>query len=227
LVTNRYLEQNFGEGRGPTLEQCRFESTLPGEPFARVVRFNSLQVNGDHAVADISVTGGQADGSRNRLDLARQAGQWKLDYFANVELDRARFDAASKRDMVAQGTTQNEAACAVRRLRRFFDTGQIERAIVSGKTRIFGAAEVTCFGRKTLVHELTIGIRHAAPGDVPRQILDCVTRKIIGVTSTVELRVLFAAPDRFTDYFRGEAQTAARACAKESQAGLLPEPAPS
>jgi hypothetical protein len=227
LATNRWLEQNFGEGSGSTLEECKFESTLPGPPQARSVRFDSLQVHGASAVAMVSVSGGSADGSTLRLELVRQTGQWKLDYLADLQIDRNRFDAAQRRELVVQGATRGEAACALGRVRRIFATDEIERLLVSGKTRIFAAAQVPCFGRRTLVHELTVGIRHAAPKDIPAEIVDCVIRKLIGATSTAELRVLFAAPDKFTDYFRAEAQTAAKACAKESQAGLLPAPAPS
>jgi hypothetical protein len=227
LATNRWLEQNFGEGGGSTLEECEFESTLPGLPEARSVRFDALQVHGASGIATVSVAGGAADGSRLQLQVVRQGGQWKLDYLRDVQIDRRRFDAATRRDLVAQGTTGSEAACAVDRVRRIFGTDEIERALVSGKTRIFGTAQVTCFGRKTLVHQFRLVVRHAAPREIPRQILDCVTRKIVGATSTAEFRVLFAAPDKFTGYFHDEVGTAARACAEESQAGLLPAPSPS
>jgi hypothetical protein len=227
LATNRWLEQNFGEGGGSTLEECEFESTLPGLPEARSVRFDALQVHGASGVATVSVAGGAADGSRLQLQVVRQGGQWKLDYLRDMQIDRRRFDAATRRDLVAQGTTGREAACAVGRVHRIFGTDEIERALVSGKTRIFGTAQVTCFGRKTLVHEFTLVVRHAAPREIPRQILDCVTRKIIGATSTAEFRVLFAAPDKFTGYLHDEVEAAAKACGRESQAGLLPEPSPS
>ena len=184
-------------------------------------------MHGASGVATVWVTGGAADGSRLQLRVVRQGGQWKLDYLRDVHLDRRRFDDATRRDLVAQGTTGREAACAVGRVRRIFGTGEIEQALVSGKTRIFGSAQVTCFGRKTLVHQFALVVRHAAPSEIPRQILDCVTRKIIGATSTAEFRVLFAAPDRFTGYFHGEVEAAARACGSESQAGLLPAPSPS
>ena len=195
LATNRWLEQNFGQGEGSTLEECKFESTLPGLPEARSVHFDALQVHGASAVATVSISGGAADGSTMRLELVRQGGQWKFDYLSHMQIDRGRFDAAQRRDLVAQGTTGREAGCAVGRVRRIFTTDQIERALVSGKTQIFGAAEVTCFGRKTLVHQFRLVVHHAAPTtQVPQEILDCVIRKIIGVTSTAEFRVLFAAP---------------------------------
>ena len=177
--------------------------------------------------ATVAVTGGEADGSTLRLEVVRQGGQWKLDYLARVQIDRERFDAAQRRELTALATPRGEAECAVRRVRRIFPTPQIERALVSGKTRIFAAAEVTCFRRSTLAHQFTIAVRHAAPKDVPAPILDCVIRKIIGTTSTAELRVLFAAPDRFTGYFEDLARSAARSCAKESESGLLPEPSSS
>jgi len=227
LFTVRFLQQNWGEGETPAIEQCEFDSELPGEPFAQAVRFSSLEVHGGSAVAGISVTGGQADGSRIRLKLAQQEGRWKLDHFDDTQLDRARFDAAGRRDLVATGVSASDARCAGRRLDRIFETDQIERALVAGRTRIFVAAEVTCMHRKSLLRQLTLALRTAAPKDVPSPILDCVIRKISQATSTGELRVLFAAPDRDTDYFQGRARSAAKICAKESQAGLLPSPAPS
>jgi hypothetical protein len=227
LVTDRFLQQNWGEGETPAIEQCQFDSTLPGEPFARTLRFGSLQIHGGSAVARISVTGGEADGSRIQLQLVRQLGDWKLDRFADVQIDRPRFDAASRRDLVATGVSATDAACAVRRVRRIFDTDQIERALVTGRTRVFSAAEVTCLHRGSMIKALTIAIRNSAPKDVPAEIIDCVIRRLVKTTGTGELRVLFAAPDTVTDYFRGRARSAAKACAKESQAGLLPAPAPS
>src|SRR5215210_4930651 len=60
-MTPRFLEQNFGDqGDASTLEECQFDSALPGEPFARHVGFTSVQLEGQNAVATISVTGGEA-----------------------------------------------------------------------------------------------------------------------------------------------------------------------
>src|SRR5436190_18903091 len=122
-MTPRFLEQNFGgQGQTNTLEQCQVDSELPGEPFARQVSFRSLRVEGQNAVATISVTGGEADGSVIRIELVRERGRWMLDYFADIQIDRPRYDAAGRRDAIALGVPQREADCAVRRLRRFYST---------------------------------------------------------------------------------------------------------
>jgi hypothetical protein len=61
LATNRWLEQNFGEGEGSTLDECKFDSTLPGQPEAHSVRFDELQVHGNNATTTVAVAGGEAD----------------------------------------------------------------------------------------------------------------------------------------------------------------------
>jgi hypothetical protein len=225
--TDRFLHQNFREADTPPVEVCQFDDTLPGEPFARSVRFSSVDAHGEHAVAQIVITGGEADGSRIKLELNRYSGHWKLNRFAEIQIDRPRFDAAVRRDLVISGFRDDEADCAVHRLRRIFDTDQIERLTVEGRTQVFGAAEVTCFGRESLVEQLTIAIRKGAPKDAPDEIVDCVIGKLANATTTGQLRGLFAAPGRFTDYFERLSRAAARACAKESEAGLLPHPTPS
>jgi hypothetical protein len=226
-MTARYLHQNFGEGDANPLEECQFESDLPGEPFAREVDFRSTRVRGNKGVVTFSVSGGQADGSIVRIELVREGAGWKLDRFADVQIDRPRFDTASRRNAMAQGVTAREANCAVKRLHRFYDTDELEHAIVAGKTEDFSAAEVVCLGRSTLVKEFRLALRTAAPKDAPDQIIDCVGRRLTNGASTDLLRALFAAGDKLSGYLDRATKAAAKACSKDAEAGLLPSPAAS
>jgi hypothetical protein len=226
-MTARYLDQNYRQGDTPPLEDCQFESELPGEPFAREVDFKSTRVQGNRGVVTVSVRGGQADGSVVRIELARDGKDWKLDHLAAVQIDQSRFDAASRRNAIAQGVTAGEANCAVKRLHRFYDTDELEHAIVAGKTGDFSASEVVCLGRRTLVKEFRLVLRTAAPKDAPDQIIDCVGRRLTKDASTGLLRALFAAGNKLGGYLGKATTAAAKACGKDAEAGLLPSPAAS
>jgi hypothetical protein len=226
-MTARYLHQNFSQGDTNPLDECRFESDLPGEPFAREVDFRSTRVQANSGVVTVSVSGGQADGSIVRIGLVREGAGWKLDHLADIQIDRPRFDTAGRRNAMAQGVTASEANCAVKRLHRFYDTNELEHAIVAGKSEDFSAAEVVCLGRRTLVKEFRLALRIAAPKDAPDQIIDCVGRRLTKGASTGLLRALFAAGDKLTRYLERATTAAAKACGKDAEAGLLPSPAAS
>jgi hypothetical protein len=150
-----------------------------------------------------------------------------LDHLADVQLDRARFDAAGRRNDRLQGTTTREAQCAVDRLHRYYDTDELEHAIVAGKTDEFSAAEVVCLGRRTLINEFRLALRTSAPKDLPDQLVDCVGLRLTQAASTNLLRALFAAGDKLSGYIRRATVAAATACGKDAEAGLLPSQAPS
>jgi hypothetical protein len=226
-MTSRFLDQNYGGDGDDPLEQCQFDAELPGDPFARAVDFTSTRVEGGHAVATVSVSGGQGDGSIVRIEVVRVGDEWKLDRYADIQIDRARFDAATRRNVVKQGATAGEARCIVQRLRRFYETDELEHAIVAGKTDEFSAAEVVCLGRRTLVKEFALALRTGAPDEIPDQIVDCISRRLTDSASTNLLRAIFAAEDKLSGYINRAATAAAKACRKDAEAGLLPSPAAS
>jgi hypothetical protein len=226
-MTLRYLNQNFARGKGDPLGQCRYESRLPGEPFGREVGFKSRTVTGDHAVVIVTVRGGFEDGSTARFEVRREGAVWRLDHLAAIRIDRPRFDAAGRREGLAQGATTREASCAMQRLDRFYGTDRLERAIVAGRTDDFSAAEVVCLGRRTLVKEFRLALRVSAPKELPDQLVDCIGRRLTKAMSTNLLRALFAAEDKLSGYLRSSAIAAAKACNKDAEAGLLPTPAAS
>jgi hypothetical protein len=224
-ATPRFLNQVHPDADDP-VEECRFGFALPGEPSAREVSFESVRVNGDRAVTTAAETGGVDDGSVIRLELVKDGGRWKFDRLADIEIDRARSDAAGRRDLLAFGVTAREARCAVRRVRRFYDTDQLERAILRGESEGFAAAQVVCFGRPTLVSLFDLLFHKGAPKDLPGTLLDCISRRLFEGASTPLLRALFVSPDELEAYAERAAEAAAKACAKDAEAGLLPEPAP-
>jgi hypothetical protein len=224
-TTPRYLNQIYGDSDDP-LEQCRYEAVLPGEPSAREVSFESVRVDRDQAETTVALTGGSDDGSVLRIELVREGDRWRFDRLADIQIDRARSDAASRRDLEAYGITAQEADCAVKRVHRFFDTDQLERAVLKGETDAFAAAEALCLRRRSLIDLFELGLRKAAPKDLPDQLVDCITRRLTKGASTPLLRALFVSPDELEAYAERAAEAAAKACAKDAEAGLLPEPAP-
>jgi hypothetical protein len=222
-ATPRYLNQNYGEHSDDPLADCRLDSVLPGLPGAQAVDFRSIRVSGDQAVVTVALAGGSGDGSVLRIELIRDAGRWKFNHTEDVQIDRARFDVASRKDLIAQGVRPEEAVCAVERVHRFYDTKALERAFISGKTEGLGAAEALCLGRRTLVKQLKVAIQKGAPSEIPDEIAQCIGRRLAKGSSTGLLRALIGAPDKLEDYFAGATKAAARACVKDSEAGLLPE----
>ena len=226
-MTPRFLDQNYGQNTDDPLQECRFEDVLPGEPGARQVSFRAVRVTGNRAVATAALTGGNSDGAVLRIELVKDADRWKLDHYADIQIDRPRFDAATRRELAALGSTPSEARCAVQRLRRFYDTEELERAYLSGKTDGFSAAIVLCLGRKTLVEQLRLAIRKSAPRDLPDPIVECLGRRITEGASTNLLRAIYAASDKLEAFIERALGEAARACAKDAEAGLLPQGAAS
>jgi hypothetical protein len=225
-TTPRFLNQIYGDSENP-LQQCKFEAVLPGEPTAREVRFESVRVEGGTAETTAAVTGGADDGSVLRIELVKDGGRWRFDRLADIEIDRARSDAASLRDLRDYyGVTEKEAACAVARVRRFFDTDQLERAILEGQTEAFAAAQAVCFDRRTLVRLFDLGFQKAAPKDLPEPLVDCVSHRITAGASTALLRAMFVSPDELDAFSERATAAAVKACAKDAEAGLIPEPAP-
>ena len=226
-TTARFLNQNYGEHSDDPLRECKFQSVLPGDTTAHQVDFKSVRVEGDHAVLTVALTGGAGDGSVLRIELLNRDGRWKFDYFPDIQIDRRRFDAANRRGLLALGVTPREAACTVKRLHRFYDTDQLERAFVAGESDGYDAAEALCLGRGSLVEQLELGLRKGAPKDIPGEVVDCIGRRIAKGASTSLLRALFGAPDKLDAFIERAVIESAKACKRDEEAGLLPSAAPS
>jgi hypothetical protein len=222
-ATPRFLNQIYRDSDDP-VQECRFGASLPGEPSAREVRFESVRVDADQAETTVALTGGTDDGSVLRIGLVKDGDRWKFDRLADIEIDRVRFDAASRRDLQVYGITAKEASCAVQRVHHFYDTDELERAFLKGETDAFAAAEALCLSRRSLVDLFELLFRKAAPKDVPEQLVDCISRKLTKGASTPLLRAMFVSPDELEAFSERATGAAAKACAKDAEAGLIPEP---
>jgi hypothetical protein len=225
-ATPRFLEQTIGESDGDPVPVCRLNSVLPGDPFAHEVDFRAVEVDADRAVVTASVTGGAGDGSTIRIELVLAGDRWKFDHLADIRIARAKFDAATRHELVLLGAGETEADCAVERLRRIYDTDELERAFVTGETDGFDAAGALCLSRASLIRFMDLALRKGAPKDVPKVIIECVSRRIAGSLSTGRLRALFGAADELEGYFERLVSAAAKQCAKDAESGLLPERSP-
>jgi hypothetical protein len=161
-----------------------------------------------------------------RIELIKDGSSWKFDRLADIEIDRARFNTASSKDLQAYGVTAEEADCAVRRVQRFYGTDQLERAILRGESEGFAAAEALCLERNSLISIFELIFRKAAPRDLPDRLVDCFSRRVIEGASTPLLRALFVSPDELEGFSERAMEAATKACAKDAEAGLLPQPAP-
>jgi hypothetical protein len=226
-ATSRFLEQSFGQSGSDPLQQCRFDAVLPGDPSAREVEFESVRLEDRKAIATASLIGGSGDGSTVTIELIRAEDRWKFDHLADIQIDRARFDAAARTETQMLGINERDANCAVARLRRIYNTDELERAYVAGRTEAFSAAQAPCLSRESMVRFLAIAIQKGAPKGIPSVILDCVGRTLARGLSTDELRTVFAGPDQIQGYFERVVRDAGRRCARQEAAGLLPEGSPS
>ena len=226
-ATLRLLEQLAGDSHGNPLQVCRVNAVLPGDTEAHRVEFRSVRVDANRAEVTVFLIGGDGDGSTLRSQLVHRRERWRIDYIADIQIDRERFDAATRRSFLNLGVGSKEADCAVDRLRRFYDTDELERAFVAGETDGYDAAEAICLSRASLTRFLDLALRKSAPKDIDSVIVECISRRITHSLSTDQLRAFFGAADELRGYLDRLAGAAAIQCAKDAQTGLLPEPSPS
>jgi len=222
-ATTRFLEQMAGDVHGDPAQICRLNNALATDTQAHEVKFRSVEPHGDRAVVTALLVGGDGDGSFIRLELIRSGDRWKFDRLADIQIDRTRFDAAARNSFLQLGASKREAACAVDRLRRIYDTDQLEHAFLQGETDGYDAAEAICLSRATLVRLIGLVLRKAVPKDVSPSIVDCVSRRVSHSMSTGQLRAVFGAGNELNGYLRELIAAAAEQCVQESESGLAPE----
>jgi hypothetical protein len=223
VLTSRLMEQSFGSNS--TVNECRYQNRSAKDTSAHEVSFEHIDVHGKSARATVAISGGYDDGSKVTLELIRDGDQWEVDYLADIEIDRNRFDQSVRTQAAAEGYTSREADCFVGRLGHLHTTKELERELVKGNYRGFAAAEALCLSRATLFRELRDAMLESPPKDLPEPIVDCVVQRITEGLSITQLRAVIAEDDRAR--LQSIGATAGKACAKDYQSGLLGERPPS
>ena len=220
-LTRRFVEDSFGERGSEALEVCREENADAKTTFADEVNITEVDVDGAEAQVTVEVTGGDSDGQVVTFDLVHDMGQWKLDRFAEVQIDRPRFERAYAATAVAEGMSDREARCLVGRLRRY-TTEELERAMVAPAGPDLPDPRVLCLSRGTILTELEKGIREGGEG-LPEPVVDCIVARITEGLSVAQLRALTAAGDAESNRMSALGAAAGKACAREYRAGVLGE----
>jgi hypothetical protein len=223
-MTPAFLEQSFGRDEDNTApENCREENTDDEPPSARSVAFQSVTVQGSTAEAVVAIEGGNMDGSRVTVRLVSDAGRWKLDRLADLQIDRARVDQAYVREMEESGLSRAEARCVVAELHREFSDAEIERAAVSGEDDLAtDQVGLECVSRSTLVAMFQKGIVAGAESrGMPSSVADCVAQRFTSGLSDAELRA-FVRGHR-TQRQAAELRAVLAACATAYRSGALPQ----
>jgi hypothetical protein len=141
LLTPRYLRQITGSGPPFADDICASEAPTRA---VRRVDIGRVSVEGDHATALVSYSGGSLDGSEVVMRLTREDGGWKLDRVASfVRFDRRRFSRAYWRRFLELGAPAQAADCAIEAERRF-SNAELERALLRSAQRTFVPIAVAC-----------------------------------------------------------------------------------
>jgi hypothetical protein len=226
-ATQRFLEQNLDE-RGPeAAEACRTEALVSEVVFAEELEFGEIHVEAAKAEATFDATGGAADGSAVTVELLKDEGEWKLDRFTDVQIDRDRFDRALYDTSIEEGATSREARCVVARTRRLSTTADLESEFLATDFRDIPDPTVLCLSKETLIRLFTEGFRKTIAADeeidLPQPVLSCILNRFTERLSVPQLRVLLSAGDAVESTLEGLSGSAAKACVREYEAGVLGE----
>jgi hypothetical protein len=223
-ATSDFLRQGFGgEGEDP-LEECRRENTEDEEPDAESVQIDSVIVDGATARAVFTASGGGLDGSVVTVELVHDFDRWKLDRMTDIQIDRARFDAALREDAANdEGTTAREADCFVAALGRY-DTSALERLTLQGPegNTAFRRLALSCLSPARMVRVFTKGLREKMDaGDIPEPAVDCITDSVVRSLGVKGIRELAAAGQSAIPSFAPQLDAALFACMDAYRSGLL------
>ncbi len=190
LATQRFLEQVTFETGAAAHEECR-ANTRKTDP-ARSVLISHVMVDGATARAHVAPTGGDADGQAVTYALVKSGGSWKLDRVTAMKIDRARFDAATRRALLREpdALTPEQADCVIRQLRPVADE-RLERALVESDRSVFLRSNVRCLRAKleaTIRDELLKGSANMTPAQA-----DCVIAGLHKQLTDQQLEDILAA----------------------------------
>jgi hypothetical protein len=213
LVTQRFLDQTELPNGKKAVESCKDDADDTAE-FADSAAVSSIEVDGDEAHANASIEGGENDGQRARLALVKGKDQWKLDELEDLEIDRARFNAAGRASLrrpplaLDQGRTE----CIVGELDKFA-TSEIEKAIVEGKTERLLGPLFECLGngdpRAALEYVLRRGFREEGATEAQA---DCIVGQLRNILDQEDAESVFRGDS--PPELEKAAQAAANVCVK-------------
>lgn len=130
LETQRFLEQVQSEKGAAAIAACK----EPDDNSADAIDVSGVQVDGDKATADSTITGGAFDGQTLRISLVKEEGKWKLDHLdAFKAFDKAKLVAAFSANF-AQGSgsvTPQQGQCITAELDKL-DDQKLQEIILSG-----------------------------------------------------------------------------------------------
>lgn len=197
LATQRFLDQTEAPRDGEeALESCRKDAEEDPEEFADEVDVSEVAIDGEAATVTAMLEGGASDGMKFTLALVKEEGRWKIDRLEDVEIDRQRFNDATRRNLTeSEDVSEKEADCIIAELDRRLSDSEIERAFVEPDPSVFIDVVLDCRGgdgdpraaflaglRRSLVREQ--GLTRAQANCVVRQVRDDVNaadvRDIIG-----------------------------------------------
>jgi hypothetical protein len=145
-MTAAFLRYSFGPEKG-TLDRCRRQNTPQSETSAKSINVQRVFTRGSNATAVFSASSSNTlDGSVLTVSLVRQGGQWKLDSFDDIQIDRTRFDQHLRDDLGARGYLPAETTCAVAKLDQTVSSEHIERNVVNRDSsyEFIQSAAVSC-----------------------------------------------------------------------------------
>jgi hypothetical protein len=193
LATQKFLDQVEAPDGEEAVESCEQAAEEEADDFADAAEVSEIEIEDGSATASVSFEGGVNDGQQASVTLVDEDDEWKLDSLEDLEIDRARFEAALRSAVATgqQGFTKGDVECMIRRLERV-GTSELEASGLDAERMrdLLGRPLIACVGggdpragvleiaRRSLVREG--GLTHAQADCVVRRLRDDVNSKDVG-----------------------------------------------
>jgi hypothetical protein len=111
------------------------------------VEVSEIEITTRLATASVTFEGGINDGQRASVTLVKELKDWRLYSLDQVEIDRRRFEAAIRRNLIAERFRSDDVNCVLGRLRSV-TTSQLESAALDAADagRVFMDPWAECVG---------------------------------------------------------------------------------
>jgi hypothetical protein len=82
--------------------RIRWATLTDGRPGHEAVEVSEIEITTRLATASVTFEGGINDGQRASVTLVKELKDWRLYSLDQVEIDRRRFEAAIRRNLIAE-----------------------------------------------------------------------------------------------------------------------------
>jgi hypothetical protein len=197
-MTEKWVDDSYPPAGAGALADCR-DAQKPGTKIlAKGVRFGSIEVDGNEAVAVFEERGPDVGGAEGRIRLLQDgAGVWRVDELLDVRIvDRDRYFQAARAGLVRDpaGLDDDRADCMIGELQRL-PNAALERLSVTNHSpvRVFA----TCLGDGSVRRAALALVRLAlADSQRYRENAGCAVARLDRLLNASQARAYLGQEDR-------------------------------